>query len=99
MSPASHSGRSRFCQLLAVSAILMLAVFALVQAAHIHTDGQFDSVHCSICLAAHQSTAVISTPPFIPELMVVQAPLPEPVCQFIASPQHSELFSRPPPSV
>jgi hypothetical protein len=99
MRPAFQLGRNRFCQLLAISAILMLVVMGFVEAAHVHPDGQLDNVHCSICLVAHHSTPIVSAQTVTPELLLTQDSLPARVSEFTPSAPTTHLFSRPPPTV
>jgi hypothetical protein len=96
-TPIFQFDRKRFCQILAVSLVLVVGAFALLQAVHFHR-GPIDSLHCSVCLVAQHAAPIISTPASLPQLVLTHAKAPVAVCESRPSVPLASLFIRPPPS-
>jgi hypothetical protein len=64
-----HARSRRFSVLLG---ILIVGLFATLQAVHAHPLGQADDSHCSICMVAH-APAALAALPILPVLAVAPA--------------------------
>ena len=95
MNAISQFDQERFCKRAALLGVLIIAIFATIQAVHFHADGQSD-IHCSICLAVHATPAIIGLPSLV-LLLTVQARLfpAAPILAYI--PHFRFVFIRPPP--
>lgn len=100
MKASSHFERKRDCRRWPVLlAVLLLAVFAFVQAVHVHPElGLADNAHCATCLAAHTPATIIA-PAVLPAIVVSDVPLVlfQPILH--ASVERHLLYSRPPPPI
>ena len=89
--------RERFRKLAAVAGVLVVLVFALTQAVHIHPEfGLADNFHCAICAVAHATPAVVA-PIIVPALVFIHVRLVlfEPLLR--TSDTLFPFYSRPPP--
>jgi hypothetical protein len=78
-----------------VICLLLLALLAVVQVAHVHpTDTDAD--HCQLCVAMHSAAPVAVTAAVVVEIEVESAP-PLVEMHTVARPWHPSLFTRPPP--
>jgi len=76
--------------------VLLLALLACVQAAHVHPAAA-DGDHCPLCVVMHSAAPVAMVTP--PVLVATQtAPVPVPVTPAAARLWHYTLFNRPPPA-
>ena len=96
VNPTFQFDRTRFRKLAALLGILILAVFAIIQAVHFHPLEQTD-LHCSICLAMHAVVAIIALPA-LAVLLTIQTQV-SPVKRLLHYITHStSIFIRPPPT-
>jgi len=76
--------------------LLLLALFMLVQVAHVHPSGM-DADHCPVCVVMH-SAAPVAMVAAILMRATTHAPALAPAVHSVVRPWHYELFNRPPPS-
>jgi hypothetical protein len=90
-----RTARPRTFAVAAVVCLLLLALLAVVQIAHVHPlDNEAD--HCPLCVVMHAVAPVAVTAAVI---ILVQVGTPAPVIQSraVIRPWHPTLFTRPPP--
>jgi hypothetical protein len=92
--------RERFRKLLALLGVLLLAGFAVIQAAHFHFDaGTAGDSHCAICLLLHTPATLVVAAIVLPVLACVRAQV------LVLEPQLRSFgaiappYSRPPPTL
>ncbi len=90
--PSRVPGSLRSRKLIALLGVLIVGLFATVQAVHAHPSGTADESHCSICLAAHATATVVALPS-LPVLVLIRAEVP----QF--APQHPYIAPSTTPSI
>lgn len=75
MKPCRQFDLRRSRKLVALLGVLIIGLFATVQAVHAHPSGTVDS-HCSICMSAHGAVAVVALPS-LPVLDLIRAEVPQ----------------------
>ena len=98
LQPDIRSGRRRKPRAFGATALLclaLLAMVAVVQVAHIHPLDS-DADHCSLCIAMHSAAPVAIAAAVV---VLVRIGTPEPVVEARAVVRywHPKLFTRPPP--
>jgi len=93
-------GRDRFRKLLALLGVLLLAGFALVQAAHFHSDaGTDDDSHCAICLLLHTPATFVVAAIVLPILACTRARALVLEPQLLSFNSIAPPYCRPPPTL
>ncbi|HEY1896679.1 MAG TPA: hypothetical protein VGG62_10425 [Terracidiphilus sp.] len=92
---APRTARARTCAVATVVCLLLLALLAVVQIAHVHPL-ESDADHCPLCIVMHAVAPVAVAAAVI---ILVQVGTPAPVIQSraVIRPWHPTLFTRPPP--
>lgn len=92
---APGTARPRTFAVATVVCLLLLALLAVVQIAHVHPL-ESDADHCPLCIVMHAVAPVAVTAAAI---TLVQVGTPAPVIQVraVIRPWHPTLFTRPPP--
>jgi hypothetical protein len=81
-----------------VLCVVLLALFALVQVAHVHAVDSSDADHCPLCIMLHSAAPVAVAAAAI---ILVRIKTPAPVfveTRAIIRTWHPTLFNRPPPA-
>ena len=99
LQPDIHSRRRRGPRAFGATALLclaLLAMVAVVQVAHIHPLDS-DADHCSLCIAMHSAAPVTIAAAVV---VLVRIGTPEPVVEArtLVRHWHPKLFTRPPPA-
>lgn len=81
----------------AVVCLILLALLAVVQVAHVHPQAS-DADNCPLCIVLHSAAPVAVA---VAAIVLVPLRVPTPVFEAhtVARPWHPTLFTRPPPSV
>jgi len=92
---ALGTARPRTFAVAAVVCLLLLALLAVIQIAHVHPL-ESDADHCPLCIVMH-AVAPVSVAAAV--IILVQVGTPAPVIQMraVIRPWHPTLFTRPPP--
>jgi hypothetical protein len=92
---APRTARPRAFAVATVVCLLLLALLAVVQIAHVHPL-ETDADHCPLCIVMHAVAPVVVTAAAI---TLVQVGTPTPVIQVraVIRTWHPTLFTRPPP--
>jgi hypothetical protein len=80
---------------MAVLCVVLLALFAIVQVAHVHPTAD-DADHCPLCIVMHTAVPVTVAAPVL-VLVRVGAPTPIRKTRPVLRHWHPTLFTRPPP--
>lgn len=95
----SSAGRAKSGTLpvVAVLCLVLLALLAVVQVAHFHSNETLAD-HCPLCVSIHSATPVAV--PAVAALVLVQVGISTPVFETrrVVRQRHSKLFTRPPPA-
>ena len=90
-----HRGRIGFLPVVATLCLVLLAILAVAQVAHLHPN-QADADHCQLCIVMHTAVpAAIAAAVIVIVQLGASAPQAEPI--FVARQPQFRLFSRPPP--
>ena len=88
-------GRQRFLPAVAAMCLVLLALLAVAQVAHLHSSDT-DADHCPLCIVMHTAVPVAAA---VAAVILVQlgasAPVAEPI--LIARRPQTRIFIRPPP--
>lgn len=102
MKPSRQFDRLPFQKWIALLFVLVVAVFGVVQAVHVHDglptgdDSGSPASHCLICVAAH-SVPVVTTVSLSPVLTLTAGVIPESDPQLYSQLVIFSAFIRPPP--
>jgi len=90
-----NRGRIGFLPVVATLCLVLLAILAVAQVAHLHPN-QADADHCQLCIVMHTAVpAAIAAAVIVIVQLGASAPQAEPI--FVARQPQFRLFSRPPP--
>jgi len=95
LSYGNYRGRRSFLPVAAVLCLALMALLAVAQVAHLHSNST-DADHCPLCIVMHSAAPVAETAAaIILVLLGTSASQPEPIA--VARQLPSRLFIRPPP--
>jgi amino acid transporter len=93
----NRSARPRSFTAATVVCLILLALLAVVQVAHVHPQSS-DADNCPLCIVLHSAAPVAAA---VAAIVLVPLSTPTPVFEAhtVARPWHPTQFTRPPPSV
>jgi len=93
---AKRPARSSAWPVVTVLCLVLLALLAVVQVAHFHSDAA-QADHCTLCISMHTAAPIAVTAAAI---VLVQLGISAPVfeAQTIVRHRYSKLYTRPPPT-
>ncbi|HWE87021.1 MAG TPA: hypothetical protein VG267_18900 [Terracidiphilus sp.] len=100
---ALQPGRNRFIGsrgftvAVTVVCLLLLALLAVGQVAHVHPSAS-DADHCALCIALHSAAPVAAAAAIVIVLVQLGTPVLLQEVPLVIRPWHPTLYTRPPPS-
>jgi amino acid transporter len=89
------TSRPRAFAVATIVCLVLLALLAVVQVAHIHPL-ETDADHCPLCIVMH-AVAPVAAAAAVILLVQIGTPVPDLEARTIVRPWYSTLFTRPPP--
>jgi len=91
-----RGARPRACAAVVVLCLVLLALLAFVQVAHVHS---VDTDHCSLCIVLHAAAAPVAAAVLAIVLVLFEAVAPVVAVRPLGILWYRQLFIRPPPSL
>jgi hypothetical protein len=91
-----HRAKSATLPVAAVLCLILLALLAIVQVAHFHSDPTAAD-HCPLCISMHSAAPIAAA---VAALVLIQIGVSKPILETRAVVRHrfSKLYTRPPPA-